>query len=402
MSVLKDYFGSLERPNIALSGNGLRPVQKFTTLLLCAYKEFQNVTTDLVEDLRRSHQYRVVQALDVYSKRSHIHELSGSFGFTRPQLYSICDLFFDAIYYSSADGSVLQGKMDIEAFRRFLGKVAAWADLEPDRLKKRMRGIDELKLDVPGQQIIPRLFQYFNRQADERHLLSLQNLVKGLGDVVFGDSTSNTNILFALFDDGEKGFLTRKEVLSLSESLLFLRRDAPPAHTFLAAVSDFMRSGLGIGMELGRRQIVGEGADSTTNDDTVRLPLSEFRELLLGMPVLAEEMAAFGPSFQIQPPAKQEAEVRFVEAGVDRVISEGIKWASGVEREGKETAVSPSDADVGDETLQYQSQEDLSSSNEIDGAEAFLESLGLDPTPPPLSPPSGSTEDIDSFLDSLN
>jgi hypothetical protein len=65
MDILKEYFATLEQPSETTLG--VRSVQRFTNLLLCAYKEFQVVTTDLVEELRRSHQYRVVQALDVYS-----------------------------------------------------------------------------------------------------------------------------------------------------------------------------------------------------------------------------------------------------------------------------------------------------------------------------------------------
>lgn len=84
MNVLKKYFAGLEQP--ATSAPGTRPVQRFTYVLLCAYKEFQGVTSDLVADLRRSHQYRVVQARDIYSKRSHLHDLKDVGRFSKQQV----------------------------------------------------------------------------------------------------------------------------------------------------------------------------------------------------------------------------------------------------------------------------------------------------------------------------
>jgi hypothetical protein len=84
------------------------------------------------------------------------------------QLYSICDLFFDAVYYASGQkqqGADATGRMNLAAFHHFLGTVCSWADLEQDRLKRRTRGIDNNGQDVAGRQIIVHLFHYFNREV---------------------------------------------------------------------------------------------------------------------------------------------------------------------------------------------------------------------------------------------
>ncbi|KAI9018301.1 hypothetical protein DFJ74DRAFT_608448 [Hyaloraphidium curvatum] len=403
MQILKDYFATLERPSVD-SGPGARPVQRFTTLLLCAYKEFQGVTSDLVADMRRNHQYRVVQALDVYSKRSRIHELSESSKFSKQELFSICDLYFDAIYHVGKFNAAGGSKMDLSAFHRFLGRVAAWADLEPDRLKRRTRGIDSGSGEVPGQQIIELLFRYFNRNSDDPTHVTLQEVVRGLGEIIFSDASGNADLLFALFDEKRKGYLDRDDIVRLSESLLFVHRDAS-GDAYLTAVSDFMRKSLAVGAELAQTPPDGaqqQSADGSAGVDVdVRLSRDKFRALLLAEAFLGEQMSQFGPSFVIRPPEKQEAEVRFVGAAVDRVISEGVRWATGF-RTSSDTSPTSADARVSERAPESPGEDDVTLKDPaVDGAEAFLESLGIDIDGPETALDEGSS-DLDAFLNSLN
>jgi hypothetical protein len=60
--------------------------------------------------------------------------------------------------------------------------------------------------------------------------------VNGLNGVLFNDMMSNIAWFFTLHDHDKDGYLTKDEVLQLSESLLFIFRHEP-GDQYLAAVS---------------------------------------------------------------------------------------------------------------------------------------------------------------------
>ena len=54
--------------------------------------------------------------------------------------------------------------------------------------------------------------------------MGLQDLINGLDGVMFNDLMENIEWFFNLHDKNKDGFLTKDEVLTLSESLLVSRR----------------------------------------------------------------------------------------------------------------------------------------------------------------------------------
>jgi len=86
-------------------------------------------------------------------------------------------------------------------------------------------------------EFIDRLFYFWDVSC--RGALSLQDLVSGLDGVMFNDLMENIEWFFNLHDKNKDGFLTKDEVLTSCESLLFIFR-FEVGDAYLGAVSRFM------------------------------------------------------------------------------------------------------------------------------------------------------------------
>jgi Ca2+-binding EF-hand superfamily protein len=78
---------------------------------------------------------------------------------------------------------------------------------------------------VAEHELVDRLFYFWD--TDGRGALSFQDIVSGLDGVMFGGLMESIAWLFNLHDKDKDGFLTKDEVLTLSEALLV--RAVPPA-----------------------------------------------------------------------------------------------------------------------------------------------------------------------------
>ena len=108
-------------------------------------------------------------------------------------------------------------RINLTTFRLFLGEIATWARDEyivsnglQERIERRM----------PEQDLAARIFAFWDR--DNCGSLTFQDIVTGLDELMSaeGDVAKTTEWFFRLHGHG-KEFLTRNEVLILSESLLF-------------------------------------------------------------------------------------------------------------------------------------------------------------------------------------
>jgi hypothetical protein len=295
MDVLKLYFSSLDESVIDVA-HGPKPLNRFTQLLLVAYKEFSGVTMEQVVELRKSHHFKVAQALESFSKRSRLHALQHTSKFTKGQLYVLADKFYDAQYFKDRD-KASGGALDKAAFMSFIASVCDWANLEPDLLALKSRTTQPPR--IPGSDLLDRLWI---RLSKGEATMSFQDLVIEMGKIVFGDSLSNMELIFSCYDGG-KGWLTRENVLELSEGLLFLmRRMEGDLH--LSATSNFIRNAVELGMELGEGQ--------------VHLPISACRAFVLAEEPLEYLFQKFGDMIDLS-------------SGSDEAVfvSEAVQSASG-------------------------------------------------------------------------
>jgi hypothetical protein len=137
--------------------------------LLVAYREFSNVTDELVRELRQTHQLKVVAGIESFTKRSAVRNIENTAGLDKAQLGIIYDKFYNVLYYkqkSTADRSD-STKMDLKSFEIFIGSLASWAkiesgDYQPDR---------ERQLKV-AKNFLQQLFKVFDTHHTQN--LSLQ------------------------------------------------------------------------------------------------------------------------------------------------------------------------------------------------------------------------------------
>jgi Ca2+-binding EF-hand superfamily protein len=72
--------------------------------------------------------------------------------------------------------------------------------------------------EVAEHEFIDRLFFFWDTSC--RGALSFQDLISGLDGVMFNDLMENIEWFFNLHDKNKDGYLTKDEVLTLSESFL--------------------------------------------------------------------------------------------------------------------------------------------------------------------------------------
>jgi len=163
--------------------------------------------------------------------------------------------------------------------------------------------------DVAEHEFIDRMFFFWDTSS--RGALSFQDLVSGLDGVMFNDLMENIEWFFNLHDKNKDGYLTKDEVLTLSESFLFIFR-FEIGDAYLGAVSRFMANAFEYGDAL-LPQTPNSSESNASDVDTPTSPQLESNQPYLNlatfrMVVLAEEVleSFFGTylseSFKLHPP----------------------------------------------------------------------------------------------------
>ncbi|KAF9923415.1 hypothetical protein FBU30_006527 [Linnemannia zychae] len=259
MDVLKRYFSTLDESAFPNSDNPkARALTKFNELMLVAYKEFESITAEMIAELRRNHQLKVVHNIGSFTKRSQLRNIAPG-KFSKDEMSVIYDRFYSALFYGRR-GSSKQGEaraLDPNTFVSFLGSIAHWAQVDDDQMEDdevhpingspqhRRRGSTSTtstareRRRVVGKHFISRLFEEFDRNGSGS--LSLQEVTTGLGDIIHGDMMSRMQLFFDMHDLNKDGTLNRDEILGMSESLLFIYR-YDDGDVYLPAISNFIRN----------------------------------------------------------------------------------------------------------------------------------------------------------------
>jgi TBC1 domain family member 8/9 len=263
MKVLKGYFASLGDVETEISNGISKPTTKFNQLIVTAYREFQNVSNDMIIEIRKTQSLATIQNLDLYSKRSAIRNLKTTGKFTKEEMLHICDQFYSVQFYSSA--SKMCDRLSLNNFSDLLGNLASWADMKPSE--------EDLASESPIKPIIGTIFiaNLFNRVFDLNHdgFVDLQDVVKGLGRLVHTDVIGVLGTVFAAHDGDQDGFLNRDETIHLSETFLFLQRKIDNEKK-LGSISSF----------LNRAFMMNLTAESENANVEFRLSLELFKELI--------------------------------------------------------------------------------------------------------------------------
>ncbi|CAD6923061.1 unnamed protein product [Tilletia controversa] len=265
INVMKSYFKSLEDSAHPNSPNPRhRQITNFQELLVVAFREFGIVTDETIASERRRFRQEIVQDIELFARRSAIRNLGDLGNFSKDQVGLIYDQMVESIYRArhapSTPSDALDNpngsstlptnnssdpastappdldykemRIDLKTFRLFLGEVATWARDEyvvSNGLQAR------IERKVPEHETVIRIFKAWDEE--QRGSLSLQNVVSGLNGIMFNTDDVMTNIeWFFKVHSGGKTYLTKDEVLRVSESLLFIFRNEPE-DGYLGAVS---------------------------------------------------------------------------------------------------------------------------------------------------------------------
>ncbi|KAL0570667.1 hypothetical protein V5O48_011291 [Marasmius crinis-equi] len=258
-ALMRDYFLSLgSSAHPTSSDPRARAITRFQELLLVSFREFSIITDDTIHTERKRFRGEIIQSIEAFSKRSAIRNLRTLCRFGKDQAGLVYDALYQAICVAppppvtlpppalvttaggmGADGMGVgeekpETRVGLRTFRVFLSEIATWA-----RDEKIIRNGFQQRVDreVAEHEFIDRLFYFWDVSC--RGALSFQDLVSGLDGVMFNDLMENIEWFFNLHDKNKDGFLTKDEVLTVSETFLFIFR-FEIGDAYLGAVSRFM------------------------------------------------------------------------------------------------------------------------------------------------------------------
>ncbi|KAF8842349.1 TBC-domain-containing protein [Paxillus ammoniavirescens] len=299
LNLMREYFASLgESAHPTSSDPRARAITRFQELLLVSFREFAVITDETILSERRRYRNEIVNSIEMFSKRSAVRNLKTLARFTKEQ----AGLVYDALYMAMCveppppdvappplllatnDGTQdrPETRVGLKTFRVFLSEVLTWARNEKIVTNGFQQRIDR---EVAEHEVIDRLFYFWDTSC--KGSLSFQDLVSGLDGVMFNDLMDNIEWFFNLHDKNKDGYLTKDEVLTLSESFLFIFRHEI-GDAYLGAVSRFMTNAFEYGDTLLPQETnseTGETGPQEIGHNQPYLNLATFR-----MVVLADEI----------------------------------------------------------------------------------------------------------------
>ncbi|OAV99947.1 hypothetical protein PTTG_01439 [Puccinia triticina 1-1 BBBD Race 1] len=292
ISTMRNYFmtlGDSAYPDSSANSKE-RTITQFQILLVTAFREFGNIITDdSIQSARKKFRSEVVDSIQSFSKRTSLRNLKEVGKFTSGhQLGLVYDHFQLAIYKcqmksvgglgennpngvgtshgvaSFWENDEIDGKLEQRitraTFGLFLADIASWA--RDETLVKSVGFLERVERVAVDHEMIDRLFRAWDRS--QKGSLSLQDIVLGLGQFMFNDLMANMQTFFSLHDGDKDGYLTKDEVLQLSESLLFIFRNEPGDH-YLAAVSKLMQNSFEYADAMQKESLKNQEPDSKDN-----------------------------------------------------------------------------------------------------------------------------------------
>ncbi|KAK0488526.1 rab-GTPase-TBC domain-containing protein [Armillaria novae-zelandiae] len=319
LNLMRDYFASLgDSAHPDSTDPRARAITRFQELLLVSFREFSVITDDMILSERKRFRSEIIHSIESFSKRSAVRNLKSLGRFNKEQ----AGLIYDSLYMSMciypppptapplptlltpADGTEEkpETRIGLKTFQYFLSEIATWA-----RDERIVRNGFQQRIDreMAEHEFIDRLFFFWDTSC--RGALSFQDLVSGLDGVMFNDLMENIEWFFNLHDKNKDGYLTKDEVLTLSESFLFIFR-YEIGDAYLGAVSRFMTNAFEYGDALLPRPEDETGEDGEPSSpppiasNQPYLNLATFRMVVLADEVLESFFETdLSASFRLDP-----------------------------------------------------------------------------------------------------
>jgi len=302
LNLMRDYFASLESSAHPDSSDPrARAITRFQELLLVSFREFSVITDETILSERKKYRGEIIHSIESFARRSAVRNLKSLGRFSKEHAGLVYDALYQAMcaippsapvappptLFSTNDGHEErpETRIGLRTFQYFLSEIATWARDEKIVMNGFQRRVDR---GIPEHEFIDRLFFFWDTSC--RGALSFQDLVSGLDGVMFNDLMDNIEWFFNLHDKNKDGFLTKDEVLTLSESFLFIFR-YEVGDACLGAVSRFMTNAFEYGDALlpeakSTGETDGEEPAPKIDSNQPYLNLATFRMVVLADEVL--------------------------------------------------------------------------------------------------------------------
>lgn len=210
ISVLKDYFNRLDdsaHPNAA--DPKFRQLTKFQELLIVSFKEFSNITDELITKERQKHKAEITQNIETFLKKSQIRSLPKTYNISQDYLSNIYDRFYESIQSQRSDLGIGSSTLDFDTFKKFLSGFCDWVNVEDDIIED-------------PNDFLHRLFKSWDKERDGS--LTLTNVVVGLDQLVNTNLLESISSFFSIYDSEGTGEVDREGILHISEGLLYITK----------------------------------------------------------------------------------------------------------------------------------------------------------------------------------
>lgn len=210
ISVLKDYFSQLDdsaHPNA--SDPKFRQLTKFQELLIVAFKEFSNITDDLIAVERNKFKPGILQNIETFIKRSQLRNLPRTPNLSQEHLSNIYDRFYKCIQTHKASLGVGSSSMEFNTFQQFMDGFCDWV-------------LSDDEYDSHPNDFLHRLFRNWDKENKDE--LTLTEVVVGLDKLVNRNLMEAISNFFEIYDPESKGEVDREGILQISEGLLYITK----------------------------------------------------------------------------------------------------------------------------------------------------------------------------------
>ena len=355
IQILKNYFSSLDDSAHPDSQNPkMRQVTRFMELFVVSFKEFSVITNQTILDERAKYKNSVLNGIESFAKRTTIRNLHEYGRLTPDDLGILYDRFNNALFVGQGrvglGGVQGQGtRMDYETFKTFLAGIATWAqEKEEDQQQQmapkngRSRALSSLQeKEIPAEHpFIHRLFRRWDREMVGT--LSLQNVVRGVAELLTVDLMATIGWFFAIHDRDGDGKLEKDEVLQMSESLLFITRNLVGSDTYLSAISGFIHHGFKYAEGHPEEPIIPTEVE-IPDKVSANAALDPKKRLYITLPtlrmiILADESLerlfdyVLPSTIVLTPPKVHETQPGLLRGFFDNLVSEGTRTVGEVRR----------------------------------------------------------------------
>lgn len=316
LNLMREYFASLgDSAHPESADPRARAITRFQELLLVSFREFAVISDETILSERRKYRNEIVNSIESFSKRSAVRNLKTLGRFTKEQAGFIYDALYKAMCEAPPPPAVApppsllatndasperaETRIGIPTFQVFLSEILTWARNEKIVINGFQQRIDR---EVAEHELIDRLFYFWDTSC--KGSLSFQDLVSGLDGVMLNDLMENIEWFFNLHDKNKDGYLTKDEVLTLSESFLFIFR-YEIGDAYLGAVSKFMTNAFEYGDSLLPQHTNSETGATGPREighNQPYLNLATFRMVVLADEVLESFFETdLSASFRLEP-----------------------------------------------------------------------------------------------------